>query len=304
MRAGFGDGLLAAGELNPDVVALCADLTESINLTSFAEQFPDRFFETGVAEQNLIGIAAGLALSGKIPFAASYAAFNPGRSFDQIRVSVAYSQANVKIVGSHGGLSVGPDGATHQMLEDIAMMRALPNMTIVVPADYHEARLATLALASYQGPAYLRLSREATVLLPQTPFMLGKVIQMRSGTDITICANGLMVWEALQAAEQLACEGIYCEVLNVHTVKPLDSARIVGSVRKTGYVITAEEAQINGGLGGAIAELLSEELPVPLKRIGVRDRFGESGTAAELFDTYGLRSGDILQAVKTILKRT
>ena len=305
MRLGFSEGLIEAGEIDPNVVVLCADLAESIQVDKFAEKFPERFFETGVAEQNMAGIAAGLALSGKIPFAASYAAFSPGRTYDQIRVSVAYSGANVKLVGSHAGLTVGPDGATHQMLEDIAMLRALPNMTIVVPADRLEAKKATLALAKHVGPAYLRLSRESVPIVTEetTPFELGKANILQKGSDLTLIACGVMVYQTMQAADQLRKEGITCDVLAVHTIKPLDEAAILRSVKKTGAVVTAEEAQIAGGLGGVVAELLGEHMPVPMCRVGVRDRFGASGTASELMAAYGLTSGDILEAAHSVLKR-
>lgn len=304
-RAGFGEGLLAAGQKDENVMALCADLTESIKVDAFAKQFPDRFVETGVAEQNLMGIAAGLALSGKVPFAASYAAFNPGRNYDQLRVSVVYSQANVKVVGSHGGLTVGPDGATHQMLEDIAMTRVLPGLTVVVPCDYIEAKKATLAVAKHVGPVYLRLMREAvpTVTEEDTPFELGKAVVLRKGTDVTICATGIMVSRALQAAEELAKKKISCEVLNIHTIKPLDEHAILASAKKTGCVVTAEEAQAAGGLGGAVAELLGEKLPLPLHLVGVRDSFGESGTAEELLEKFGLTSGGVTNAVHSVIKR-
>jgi transketolase len=304
-RAGFGEGLVQVGATNPNVVALCADLTESIRIEPFAKEFPERFFEIGVAEQNMMGIAAGLALSGKIPFVASYAVFNPGRNWDQLRVSVAYSQANVKVIGAHAGISVGPDGATHQALEDIAITRVLPDLTVVVPVDIHEARKAVKAIVEHVGPVYMRFGRDKvpTVTVPETPFVLGKALLFREGIDVTICANGPLVYEALKAAEDLTKHGISCEVFNVHTVKPLDNEAILASVRKTGAMVTAEEAQISGGLGGAIAELLGENCPVPMRRIGVHDRFGESGKPSELMDAYGLRAVNIAEAAKEVIKR-
>jgi transketolase len=274
-------------------------------MSDFAKASPQRFFEIGVAEQNMAGIAAGMALAGKIPFMASYAAFSPGRNFDQIRVSIAYSQNNVKVIGAHGGISVGPDGATHQMLEDVAMMRALPNMVVLVPADYDQAYLATLAAANHIGPVYIRLSREKTakVTTSKTPFKIGQANLYREGKDITIIANGTLVYEALLAAEELGQKGIEAEVIDCYSVKPLDEYTILKSAAKTRAVVTAEEAQVNGGLGGAIAELLSENLPTPLQRIGVLDRFGESGQANELMHSFGLTKKDIMNACVNVLER-
>jgi transketolase len=304
-RVGFGEGLLTAGQTDPRVVALCADLTDSIKIAAFAKAVPNQYIEIGVAEQNMMGIAAGLALSGKIPFVASYAVFNPGRNWDQLRVSVAYSQANVKVIGAHAGISVGPDGATHQALEDVAITRVLPNLTVVVPTDIHEARKAVAAIVAHQGPVYMRFGRDkvATITTPETPFELGKANLFRTGKDITICANGPLVYEALLAAEVLKKEKIDVEVLAVPTVKPLDTAAILASVKKTGAMITAEEAQVNGGLGSAIAEFLGENHAVPMHRIGVKDTFGESGTPDELMDRYGLRAKDIIKAVRSVIKR-
>lgn len=303
-RNGFGDGLLECGQANKNVVALSADLTESIRIEAFSKACPEQFVEIGVAEQNMMGIAAGLALSGKIPFVASYAVFNPGRNWDQLRVSVAYSQANVKVVGAHAGISVGPDGATHQALEDVAITRVLPDLTVVVPTDAVEAKKAVHAMVAHQGPVYIRFGRDKvpTITVPETPFELGKANLMREGTDVTICANGPLVYEALVAAETLAKKKISAEVLAVHTVKPLDKDAIVTSVSKTGAVVTAEEAQITGGLGGAVAEVVGEECPAPLRRIGVKDRFGESGKPDELMDAYGLRAKDIVAAAEAVLK--
>lgn len=303
-RNGFGDGLLEAGQADKNVLALCADLTESIRIEAFAKACPDQFVELGVAEQNMMGIAAGLALSGKIPFVASYAVFNPGRNWDQLRVSVAYSQANVKIVGAHAGISVGPDGATHQALEDVAITRVLPDLVVVVPTDAIEAKKAVHAIVAYKGPVYIRFGRDKvpTVTTAETPFILGQANLLREGSDVTICANGPLVYEALLAAEALAKAKVSAEVIAVPTVKPLDTETILASVRKTGAMVTAEEAQITGGLGGAIAEVLGENHPVPLRRIGVMDRFGESGSPSELMDKYGLRAVNIVEAVKAVIK--
>jgi transketolase len=304
-RNGFGDGLVEAGQANRNVVALSADLTESIRIEAFSKACPEQFVEIGVAEQNMMGIAAGMALSGKIPFVASYAVFNPGRNWDQLRVAVAYSRANVKVVGAHAGISVGPDGATHQALEDVAITRVLPDMVVIVPTDMHEAKKVVHAIVAYEGPVYIRFGREkvATITTPETPFVIGKANLFRIGADVTICANGPLVYEALLAAENLAKEGITCEVLAIPTVKPLDGAAILASVQKTGAMVTAEEAQVNGGLGGAIAEFLGENCAVPMQRIGVKDRFGESGKPDELMDAYGLRAGAIEKAVKAVIAR-
>lgn len=305
IRAGFGRGLLEAGRHNKNVVALCADLTESTKMDAFAQEFPDRFIEVGVAEQNLVTVASGMAAMGKIPFTSSYAAFSPGRNWEQIRTTICLNDVNVKIVGSHAGVSVGPDGATHQMLEDIALMRSLPNMQVIVPCDSVQAQKATELLAKSSKPAYIRLAREATPIVTtgDTPFTLGKAEVYRQGSDVTIAACGTMVYEALVAAEQLAKDGIQAEVINVTVVKPLDSTTIIASVRKTGAIVTAEEAQIIGGLGGAIAEVLAEQHPAPLSRIGVHDEFGQSGKPAELMSHYKLTSSDIAKAAKAIIKR-
>ena len=303
-RNGFGEGLLEAGKMDKRVLALCADLTESIRMEAFMKELPGQFVEIGVAEQNMMGIAAGLALSGKIPFVASYAVFNPGRNWDQLRVSVAYSQANVKVIGAHAGISVGPDGATHQALEDVAITRAIPDLVVIVPTDMHEAHKVVAAVVEYHGPVYIRFGREKipTVTTADTPFEIGKANLFREGTDVTICANGPMVYEALMAAEALAKEGVSAEVFAVPTVKPLDPS-LKDSLMKTGALVTAEEAQITGGLGGALAEFAGENCPVPLERIGVRDRFGESGKPDELMDAYGLRAKDIIKAAHNVIKR-
>lgn len=304
IRAGFGRGLLAAGARDKNIVALCADLTESTKMDAFAKAFPERFVEVGVAEQNLVTVAAGMALSGKIPFTSSYAAFSPGRNWEQIRTTICLNEANVKIVGSHAGVSVGPDGATHQMLEDIALMRVLPNMIVVVPCDSVEAEKATLTIASHKGGAYLRLAREKSPVITtaDTPFKLGKIQVFREGSDITLVACGLMVYQALAAAEELSKQGIEAEVVNCPVIKPLDTVGLLVSIRKTGRVITIEEGQIAGGLGGAVAELVSEHYPVPVVRIGMRDRFGESGKPSELMEHFGLTAPHIVKRTLEIIK--
>lgn len=304
IRKGFGKGLLEAGKQDKHVVAACADLTDSTQMSLFRAEFPDRFIEIGVAEQNLVTVGSGLAAMGKIPFVSSYAAFSPGRNWEQIRTTICLNDQPVKIVGSHAGVSVGPDGATHQMLEDIALMRVLPNMVVVVPGDSVEAEKATLALAKDERPAYLRLAREATPIITtkDTPFEIGKAYVYSHGNDITIISTGTMTYQAMVAAMKLYTQGIDAEVIHVPTIKPLDTKTILASVSRTKAVITVEEAQINGGLGGAIAELLSEECPKPLKRIGMRDRFGESGRPDELLKHFGLTSKQIILAAHTILK--
>lgn len=303
-REGFGEAILAAGQANAQVLALCADLTESIHLAAFAKELPEQYIELGVAEQNLMGVAAGLALAGKIPCAASYATFNPGRNWDQLRVSVAYSQANVKIIGAHAGISVGPDGATHQALEDIAITRVLPGLVVLVPTDYEETKKAVQAMIAHQGPVYLRLGREKVPCLTtaETPFSIGKANLLREGTDVSLFACGVLVYEALLAAKELAKQGVEAEVISVQTIKPLDGETLLASVRKTGAAVAAEEAQVFGGLGGALAELFGSEYPVPLQRVGVRDSFGESGTPDQLMDKYGLRAADIIRAARKSLQ--
>jgi len=305
IRAGFGRGLVTAGQKNPNVVAACADLTDSTKMGEFAKTFPERFVEIGIGEQDLVTVGAGMSAMGKIPFVSSYAAFSPGRNWEQIRTTICLNDRPVKIVGSHAGISVGPDGATHQMLEDLALTRALPNMVVLAPADSVEAEKATLAMAADKRPNYMRLAREATpiVTTPDTPFSIGVAYVFREGTDITLAATGTMTYQALVAADMLAKDGISAEVVHVPTIKPLDSATILASARKTGAVITAEEAQINGGLGGAIAELLSEEHPTPLKRIGMQDHFGESGKPEELLEKFGLTGPHIAMAAHTLLDK-
>lgn len=304
-REGFGEGLLEAGKRSNRVVGLCADLTESTKMNLFAQEFPERFFEVGVAEQNLVTLGAGMAAQGKIPFVSSYAAFSPGRNWEQIRTTICLNDVNVKIAGSHAGVSVGPDGATHQMLEDITLMRALPNMRVVVPCDAIEAKKATLALATHQGPSYIRLAREKSPLVTteQTPFSLSKAKVFRSGKDVSIIATGILVYQALVAAETLAKRGIEAEVINCAIIKPLDRQTILESLQKTQAVVTAEEHQVNGGLGGAIAELVGENEPVPLQRIGIMDHFGESGTADELLEHFGLTAPHIVKAAEEVVKR-
>lgn len=303
IRKGFGRGLKAAGEKNDQIVALCADLTESTQMHLFKEAFPSRFTEIGIAEQNLVTVASGMASMGKIPFCSSYAAFSPGRNWEQIRTTICLNDVPVKIIGSHAGLSVGPDGATHQMLEDLALMRVLPNMVVVAPADSMEAEKATLAMAADSRPNYMRLAREATPVFTthESPFEIGKAYVYRPGNDVSIIATGTMTFRALQAAEELSKQGIDVEVVHCPTIKPLDEQTILASVKATGRVVTCEEAQINGGLGGAIAELLAETHPIPMKRIGVRDRFGESGTYAELMDACGLAVNNIVLSVHELL---
>lgn len=304
IRAGFGRGLKAAGEANNQIVALCADLTESTQVSIFRDAFPDRFIQTGIAEQNLVAIASGLALVGKIPFASSYAAFNPGRNWEQIKTTVAINDQPVKIVGGHAGIGVGPDGATHQMLEDIALMRVLPNMIVVVPGDAIEAEKATRAIAENGKPSYIRLARVKTPIIStnESPFEIGKAYILRNGNDISLMGTGVMTYQLLVAAKIMAEHGINAEVVHVPTIKPLDNDTILASARKTGRVVTAEEAQIAGGFGGAVAELLSEKLPTPLLRIGIQDRYGESGEPAELFEFFGLTGEHIAKKVEDFVR--
>jgi transketolase len=303
IRKGFGRGLAEAGRRNEHVVAACADLTESTQMHLFREAFPERFIEIGVAEQNLATVGSGLAAMGKIPFVSSYAAFSPGRNWEQIRTTICLNQQPVKIVGSHAGISVGPDGATHQMLEDIALMRVLPHMVVIAPGDSFEAERATLALAAdKERPAYLRLAREATPIITttDTPFEIGKAYVYTPGTDVTIISTGTMTYHAMVAAESLFKDGIDVEVVHVPTIKPLDAVTILKSVHKTKRVITAEEGQIAGGLGGAVAELLGEEFPVPIRRIGIRDTFGESGKPDELMHHFGLTAKHLMMTAHDI----
>jgi transketolase len=306
-RQGYGEGLVIAGEENKEVVVLCADLTESTRSNLFKEKFPERFIQVGVAEQGMATIAAGMANYGKIPFISSYAAFSPGRNWEQIRTTIALNNVPVKIAGAHAGLTVGPDGATHQMLEDIALMRAMPNMIVVYPCDSLEAKKATVAVAKNGKPTYIRLAREKTPVLTteDTPFEIGKAFVVWEAKDpqVSIIAAGPLVFEALVAAKELSKSEIEVEVLNCHTIKPLDERTIISSAEKTGAVVTVEEHQINGGLGGAIAELLSKNFPVPQEFIGMQDSFGESGDPDELLEKYGMKEKDIIEAVKKVVSR-
>lgn len=304
IRAGFGRGLKLAGEIDSRVIALCADLTDSTQMSKFKEAFPDRFVEIGVAEQNLVTVASGLARAGKIPFTSSYAAFSPGRNWEQIRTTAALNDQPVKVVGSHAGVSVGPDGATHQMLEDIALMRVLPNMVVVAPGDSIEAEKATMAIAKNGKPSYLRLAREKTPIFStvNSPFEVGKAYILREGSDVSLMGTGTMTYQMLLAANILQGYGVFAEVVHVPTIKPLDQETVLTSAKKTGRVVTAEEAQIAGGFGGAITEFLSEHLPMPVKRIGMRDRFGESGEPDELLEHFGLTGAKIAKEVKKFIE--
>lgn len=305
IRDGYGKGLVKAGEKDERVVVLCADLTESTRSHWFAEKFPQRFIEVGVAEQNLAVIASGMAATGKIPFISSYATFSPGRNNEQIRTNICINNVPVKIAGAHAGISVGPDGATHQALEDIALMRVLPRMVVIVPCDSIEAEKATLAAAFNNKPTYLRLGREKTPVITteETPFTVGKAEIFREGTDVAIIACGTLVYEALVAAETLAKEGISCTVINNHTVKPMDEETIVDAAHTCGAVVTAEEHQIAGGMGSAVAEVLARRMPAPVEFVGMKDRFGESGSPDELMEAFGLTSKGIGEAVRKVLKR-
>lgn len=305
IRKGFGRALAAVGETNENVVALCADLTGSLMMDSFAKAHPDRFVEIGVAEQNLVTVSSGMAAMGKIPYCASYAAFAPGRCWEQFKTTACLNNQPVKLVGGHAGLYTGPDGATHQMLEDIAIMRALPNCVVIVPCDAKEAEKATIAMSEDARPNYLRMARDAvpTLTTDATPFEIGKAQVFRTGTDVTIIATGVMTYQAMLAAESLAQDGIFAEVIHCATVKPLDEETILHSVQKTGRVVTAEEAQITGGLGGAVAELLGEHYPVPIIRIGVKDQYGESGTPEELLRAHGLTHTHISLAAHELITK-
>jgi len=304
MRDVISETIIGLAKNNPDIVVLTGDVSESTRTSEFAKIYPDRFFNCGVAEQNIIGIASGMALAGKIPFVAAYASFIVGRTFDHVRISVAYNKANVKIIATHAGLSVGPDGATHQMLEDIAMMRSLPNITIIIPADANEAKKAIKAAVSINGPVYIRMSREVfpTVIAPQSPFEIGKCQKIHNGHDVAIIACGPMLAEALSATEILKAKGISSKVINNATIKPLDTKGLLRELKNTKVILSVEEAQKNGGLGGAIAELIAEFQPKPLKIIGVMDRFGQSGSTKELFNAYKLTARHIAQAAESLLK--
>lgn len=304
-RDGYGEGLVLAGEKNKNVVVLCADLTESTRSLAFQKKFPERFIEIGVAEQNMASVAAGLSLAGKIPFTSSYAVFSPGRNNEQIRTTIAYNEANVKIAGAHAGISVGPDGATHQALEDIGLMRMLPGMTVIVPCDAEEAKKATIAAAEIIGPTYLRFGREKTPIITtnHTPFKIGRAGVFKDGRDVVIFACGALVYNAIKAALDLESEKISAAVVNIHTVKPLDKDMILKYAHNTCAVVTVEEHQIHGGLGGAIAEFLSQEMPTPIEFIGVKDSFGESGQPSELIEKYGMGVEAIKKAVRKVLSR-
>ena len=304
-RSGFGAGLAELADKNPDVVALCADLIGSLKMEKFIEKVPDRFFQIGIAEANMIGIAAGLSIEGKIPFTGTFANFSTGRVYDQIRQSVAYSNKNVKICASHAGLTLGEDGATHQILEDIGLMKMLPGMTVINTCDYNQTKAATLAIADYEGPVYLRFGRPVIPVFTDEEqlFEIGKAWMVNEGKDVTIVATGHLVWEAIKAGEILETEGIDAEIINIHTIKPLDSEAILKSVQKTGCIVTAEEHNKLGGLGDSVAQLLITECLVPQEYVAVNDSFGESGTPAELMEKYGLNAESIIQAVKKVLQR-
>jgi transketolase len=304
-RDGYGDALVELGKANPHVVVLDADLAKSTRADWFWKAYPDRFFDMGIAEQDMLATAAGLALGGKIPFASTYGVFVAGRAWDQIRTTICYANLNVKIGGAHGGISVGPDGGTHQSLEEIALMRVLPNMTLILPCDSIETRKATLAAAEIDGPVYLRFAREATPVFTSedAPFAVGKAITLREGQDATIIAAGPVLYEALQAAEQLSTEGLSLRVVNMHTLKPLDEEAIMRAAQETGAIVTVEEHQVYCGLGGAVAECLVKKVPVPVEMVAIMDVFGESGTPEELAEAYGLKAEDIIAAVRRVLSR-
>ncbi|WP_416441964.1 transketolase family protein [Phnomibacter sp. MR] len=304
-RSGFGAGMAELGKSHPNVVALCADLVASLKLDAFIKDNPDRFVQCGIAEANMIGVAAGMAIAGYVPYATTFANFGSGRVYDQIRQSVAYSGTNVKIAVSHAGLTLGEDGATHQILEDIAMMRAMPGMTVINPCDYNQTKAATKAIADFDGPVYLRFGRPVVPVFTSEdqPFEIGKAWMVNEGKDVTIVATGHLVWEAILAGELLEQAGIDAEIINIHTIKPLDDTAILASVAKTGCVVTAEEHQLNGGLGDAVCQLLSRNKPVPVELIGVNNSFGESGTPAQLMEKYGLNAASIVAAVKKVMAR-
>ena len=304
-RAGFGDGILEIARENKEVVVLTADLAGSFKLGPLMKEMPERFIEVGIAEANMIGIAAGLTIGGKIPYTTTFAGFSTGRVYDQIRQSVAYSDKNVKICASHAGLTLGEDGATHQILEDMGMMKMLPHMTVINPCDYNQTRQATMAIADWNGPVYLRFGRPVVpIFIPDNQkFVVGKGLLLNQGNDVSIFATGHLVWEALLACEQLEAEGILAEVINIHTIKPLDSELILESVKKTGCAVSAEEHQLNGGLGDSIAQLLSRNYPKPLEMVGVNDSFGESGTPEALMEKYGLNAKSIVASAKSAIAR-
>lgn len=304
-RSGFGEGLHELGTENENVVALCADLTGSLKMNAFQNDFPDRFVQVGIAEANMMGIAAGLTIGGKIPFTGTFANFSTGRVYDQIRQSIAYSGKNVKICASHAGLTLGEDGATHQILEDIGLMKMLPGMVVINPCDFNQTKAATKAIADYNGPVYLRFGRPKVPNFTPTDqnFEIGKAVLLQEGSDVTIVATGHLVWKAIEAAEALEAKGISAEVINIHTIKPLDEAALLKSIEKTGCVVTAEEHQYNGGLGDSVAQLLARNLPTPQEFVGVDDSFGESGTPDELLTKYGCDTLDVIAATERVLKR-
>ncbi len=304
-RSGFGAGLLEAGRRNDRVVALCADLIGSLKMNDFIKAFPERFFQIGIAEANMMGIAAGLTIGGKIPYTGTFANFSTGRVYDQIRQSIAYSDKNVKICASHAGLTLGEDGATHQILEDIGLMKMLPGMTVINPCDYNQTKAATMAIADLHGPVYLRFGRPVVPVFTDTnqKFEIGKAWMVNEGKDVSIFATGHLVWEAIQAGEQLADLGIDAEIINIHTIKPLDEEAVLRSVAKTGCVVTAEEHNRLGGLGDSIAQVLAKHRPTPQEYVAVNDSFGESGTPAQLMEKYGLNAANIVAAVQRVIKR-
>ncbi|HNT40951.1 MAG TPA: transketolase C-terminal domain-containing protein [Tenuifilaceae bacterium] len=304
-RSGFGAGLYELGKANPNVVALCADLIGSLKMEDFSREFPDRFFQTGIAEANMIGLSAGLTIGGKIPFAGTFAVFATGRVYDQIRQSVAYSNKNVKICASHAGITLGEDGATHQMLEDIGLMKMLPNMTVINTCDYNQTKAATIAIANHVGPVYLRFGRPAVPNFTPADqqFTIGKAVKLTEGTQVSVFATGHLVWKALEAADMLEQQGISAEVVNIHTIKPLDEEAIIRSIQKTGCAVTAEEHMMNGGLGDSIAQVVARIHPVPLEMVAINDTFGESGTPEELMVKYGLDAPSIVKAAKRAIAR-
>ena len=304
-RSGFGEGLLEIGRKNKDVVALCADLTGSLKMNAFEDEFPERFFQVGIAEANMMSMAAGMTIGGKIPYTGTFANFSTGRVYDQIRQSIAYSKKNVKICASHAGLTLGEDGATHQVLEDIGMMKMLPHMVVINPCDHNQTKAATIAISKYIGPVYLRFGRpKVPNFTPENQeFKIGKAIHLKQGSDVTIIATGHLVWEALEAAKILETDGISSDVINIHTIKPLDTDAILNSVKHTGCVVTAEEHMLNGGLGDSIAQFLSTNNTAPIEMNGFEDKFGESGPPMKLMEKYGLTSKDIVKATKRSISR-
>ena len=304
-RSGFGEGLLEAGKRNGDVVALCADLTGSLKMNAFQDEFTERFFQVGIAEANMMSMAAGMTVGGKIPFTGTFANFSTARVYDQIRQSIAYSKKNVKICASHAGLTLGEDGATHQTLEDVGMMKMLPHMTVIVPCDFNQTKQATIAISEFEGPVYLRFGRPSVPIFvkPDANFQIGKADVIIEGTDVTIIACGHLVWKSIEAAQELAKQGISAEVINMHTIKPLDEAAVLSSVAKTGCVVTAEEHMINGGLGESIARVLSRNNPKPQEFVAVNDTFGESGTPDQLLTKYNIDTPDVIKAALNVIQR-